>query len=519
MASGAEAIGVQTDVTDIASVQALSEAARERFGIVHVLCNNAGVGPPAEPQLWLNTPNDWRWTFEDTFAVVRLNVFMPHMVEHGEDGHVINTSSTDGASALCRARVYASSKAAVVTLTECLAHQLKELDSRIGARCSSQRAACCSPGSGPRTATGRPRSSGAPGLTGHDRQSFRELMASQGRESIMPLRRWPVGRRRLLADRFWILPDGGWTTRSGPADAIIDRKALRPRRRDLIGAPWTATSSSRRHPCRAAQRGVPRLPRPAVPRGLRPRPRDQLALSSVILEAASEEQEKFREDWEEETGDGGKLALRPDHGDAELDKEGIAAEVIFPDADVLGGSLGPFSAGLQSSGELDGELVMAGARPTTAGWPSSAPPVPSVAAASPPSRSSTTSTAVAEMHRGRQASVDDDPHPVGDKRPPRPVYEPVWSAAEDRPGRQRALRWLVEGHPARSGHGADLRHRAWWWAARPLWVLLWSGVFDRHPDSSWPSPRRRLVAGRHRRAHGREVGRRAQHPQVRQPLP
>jgi len=90
----------------------------------------------------------------------------------------------------------------------------------------------------------------------------------------------------------------------------------------------------------------------------------KLALSSIILEAASEEQEKFRADWEEETGDGGKLAsYDPTTRDAELDKEGIAAEVIFPDADVLGGGASaPFSAGLQSSGELDGELVMAGAR-------------------------------------------------------------------------------------------------------------------------------------------------------------
>ncbi|MGZ4710636.1 MAG: amidohydrolase family protein, partial [Acidimicrobiales bacterium] len=90
----------------------------------------------------------------------------------------------------------------------------------------------------------------------------------------------------------------------------------------------------------------------------------KLALHSVILEAASEEQEKFREDWEEETGDGGKLAsYDPTTRDAELDKEGIAGEVIFPDADVLGGGASaPFSAGLQSSGELDGALVMAGAR-------------------------------------------------------------------------------------------------------------------------------------------------------------
>ena len=62
------------------------------------------------------------------------------------------------------------------------------------------------------------------------------------------------------------------------------------------------------------------------------------ALRSAILESASEEQERFRKEWDEETGDGGKLAsYDPSARNAELDKEGIAAEVVFPDADVLGG--------------------------------------------------------------------------------------------------------------------------------------------------------------------------------------
>jgi len=62
------------------------------------------------------------------------------------------------------------------------------------------------------------------------------------------------------------------------------------------------------------------------------------AMRSVVLEQASEQQELFRQEWEAETGDGGLLAAYdPGTRDAELDKEGIAAEVIFPDADVLGG--------------------------------------------------------------------------------------------------------------------------------------------------------------------------------------
>ena len=72
----------------------------------------------------------------------------------------------------------------------------------------------------------------------------------------------------------------------------------------------------------------------------------------------------FEENWEHETGDGGKKASWDSTArNKELDREGIVAEVIFPDADVLGGGASaPFGAGLGSSGDLDGELVMAGAR-------------------------------------------------------------------------------------------------------------------------------------------------------------
>ena len=52
--------------------------------------------------------------------------------------------------------------------------------------------------------------------------------------------------------------------------------------------------------------------------------------------------------------------------------------------------------------------------------------------------------------------------------------------ARDR--RPRPLRWGVARHVAPDGLVAIYATEAWWWAARPLWVLLWSGAFDRHPD-------------------------------------
>ena len=214
-----------------------------------------------------------------------------------------------------------------------------------------------------------------------------------------------------------------------------------------------------------------------------------LALRSIILESASEEQSRFREEWEEETGDGGRLASHdPAARDAELDREGIAGEVIFPDADVLGGGASaPFSAGLQSSGELDGELVMAGARAHNR-W------LAELCSSSPERRCGVATIpilhdvdwAVAEMQRVAGAGLRAMMIPTlwGSKPAYHdPVYEPVWAAAAD-------LGLVVNVHSG--GASKDIlpgpgmvpiyATEAWWWAARPLWVLLWAGVFDRHPD-------------------------------------
>ena len=123
---GADVIGVPTDVTSAASVEALAEAAYAAHGAVHVLCNNAGVGPPGG-LIWESTPNDWAWTFGvNVFGVAHgIQAFVPRMLAGGEEGVVVNTSSPDGPIApLPQAAVYASTKCAVTCLTECLAAQL-----------------------------------------------------------------------------------------------------------------------------------------------------------------------------------------------------------------------------------------------------------------------------------------------------------------------------------------------------------------------------------------------------------
>jgi NAD(P)-dependent dehydrogenase (short-subunit alcohol dehydrogenase family) len=124
---GADVTGVQVDVTSFDSVSALADAAYETHGAVHVLVNNAGVGPPGG-LVWDSTPNDWTWTFRvNVFGVAHgVQAFVPRMIAGGEEGIVINTSSTDGPIApLPQAACYAATKCAVTCLTECLDAQLR----------------------------------------------------------------------------------------------------------------------------------------------------------------------------------------------------------------------------------------------------------------------------------------------------------------------------------------------------------------------------------------------------------
>ena len=121
-----DVLGVVTDVSDAESVRALAEQVFARYGACHVLCNNAGVSV-ANMDLWETEPSDWQWVHGvNVRGIVHgVQAFVPRMIESGEEGFIMNTSSGDGGIApLAEQVVYASSKAAVSILTECLAAQL-----------------------------------------------------------------------------------------------------------------------------------------------------------------------------------------------------------------------------------------------------------------------------------------------------------------------------------------------------------------------------------------------------------
>jgi NAD(P)-dependent dehydrogenase (short-subunit alcohol dehydrogenase family) len=119
--------GVLTDVSSPGSVEALAADVFSNEGACHLLFNNAGVTSGGGGRPWEQEANDWTWCFSvNVFGVANgMLSFVPRMIESGEPGVVVNTSSMDGGIApVPYASVYASSKAAISCLTEALAHQL-----------------------------------------------------------------------------------------------------------------------------------------------------------------------------------------------------------------------------------------------------------------------------------------------------------------------------------------------------------------------------------------------------------
>ena len=119
-------LAVATDVADRPSVEALRDAALSRFGAVHVVCNNAGVGGPHGP-LWECPRAEWDWVLGVNLNGVMNGVraFMPVLLSQ-DAGHLVNTSSIFGVFAGTLGP-YGVSKHAVTALTETLYFNLRSV--------------------------------------------------------------------------------------------------------------------------------------------------------------------------------------------------------------------------------------------------------------------------------------------------------------------------------------------------------------------------------------------------------
>ena len=126
-------LGVQTDVADSGSVSALADRAMKEYGEVHVICNNAGVGPFSS--LSDMTLADWRWVLGINLHGVMhgVHAFLPLLERNADWGHVVNTSSMSVMLSPPNTAAYVASKAAVLAVTEVLAAELRAAESLVGA--------------------------------------------------------------------------------------------------------------------------------------------------------------------------------------------------------------------------------------------------------------------------------------------------------------------------------------------------------------------------------------------------
>jgi len=92
---GAKTLPVPTDVSDEAAVQTLAEAAMDRFGAVHIVCNNAGVVTGADP--WFGPTSGWTWVLGVNLwgVIYGIRASLPLLAAQGE-GHIENTASVAG---------------------------------------------------------------------------------------------------------------------------------------------------------------------------------------------------------------------------------------------------------------------------------------------------------------------------------------------------------------------------------------------------------------------------------------
>ncbi len=132
LATGAEAIGVPTDVGSSESVADLARRAVDRFGAVHAVCNNAGVFTGG--RCWEIPIADYEWTLRvNLWGVIHgIREFAPILMAHGEPGWIVNTASMAALTSGPLSAPYTAGKHAVLSLSETLYHELAGEAPQIG---------------------------------------------------------------------------------------------------------------------------------------------------------------------------------------------------------------------------------------------------------------------------------------------------------------------------------------------------------------------------------------------------
>ena len=128
-AAGAHVAALRGDVSRGEDIQALADLCLERFGVPHIVINNAGVAYGG--LIWEAGPRDWEWVLGvNLWGVIHgVRVFTPLMLAEARknpayQGHIVNVASMAGMLNSPNLGVYNVSKHAVVSLSETLYQDL-----------------------------------------------------------------------------------------------------------------------------------------------------------------------------------------------------------------------------------------------------------------------------------------------------------------------------------------------------------------------------------------------------------
>ncbi len=135
-ATGVSVLPVLLDVAEEDQWEKVAEQAIARFGKIHMLVNNAGVGGDSG-SIESQNKKGWQWVLDVNLmgVVYGAKVMVPLISQHGEGGWIVNVASMAGMGGVPYGGAYSATKAAVVALSEGWAGELQSKDINVSVLC------------------------------------------------------------------------------------------------------------------------------------------------------------------------------------------------------------------------------------------------------------------------------------------------------------------------------------------------------------------------------------------------
>lgn len=214
---GTQVIGERCDVSDPASMRALATKAFDTFGIVNVVCLNAGVAGGGGSIETL-TEADWVWTLGvNVFGIAHgISAFLPHIKAHG-DGHIVITASIAGLTSFPGAAPYNTSKHAAIAIAETMFSELRDAGSSVGVSCLCPGIVRTRIMESERNRPEVFQRAGVPDAPSSDQLQMHQAVIDIFGQAKPPAEVADLVHDAILAKQFWIFTDDVYTP------AILDR--------------------------------------------------------------------------------------------------------------------------------------------------------------------------------------------------------------------------------------------------------------------------------------------------------